>query len=83
MFRFIDESSFLSRILDNLSSGTAQRRGLPILIGIVLFIVGFVIQLVNFFLEVPALELIAILLNGVGLITALIGILLSAPLGGE
>jgi hypothetical protein len=81
MFRSIDESSFLNTLLQRLSALLARWRGLPVVIGIVLFAVGFVIQLFNLIVGAPLLELLHIILQNVGILVALVGLLLAEPLG--
>lgn len=81
MFKRIDRSAFLSRVLDGMSAMLAKQRGLPVVIGIALIVIALVIQVIEFFVGSPALELIGMLLHGVGAITALVGLLLATPLG--
>jgi hypothetical protein len=81
VFRRIDESSFLNRFLQRISSLLARQRGLPVVFGIVLFVAGFIVQLVNLGLGSPALELLHIVLQNVGILIALVGLLLAEPLG--
>jgi lipid-A-disaccharide synthase-like uncharacterized protein len=81
MFKWINESHALARFLERLSATMAKQRGLPIVIGVLLVAVGFVVQLINIANPSKTLELIwAITLHG-GLLLALIGILLVEPLG--
>ncbi|MDZ4765026.1 MAG: hypothetical protein SGI73_10795 [Chloroflexota bacterium] len=81
MFKGIDRSPALSRLIENTSAGLAKKRGLPIVIGILLVAVSFVVQLINLAAPSPALELVWTLTHHIGLLTALIGILLVEPLG--
>lgn len=81
MLRRIDEWKPLSRLIDGLSNLVARQRGLPVIIGIVLIFLALVLQVINFISPTPLIELIAILANGIGVIAALVGLLLSAPLG--
>lgn len=81
MFKWINESSVLARFLERLSATMAKQRGLPIVIGVLLVAVGFVVQVINIIDPSKTLELVwAITLHG-GLLLALIGILLVEPLG--
>jgi hypothetical protein len=81
MFRRIDRSVFLSRAIDRISHLAARQRGLPAVIGILMVFTGFVLQMVTFFTPSPPLAFLAIVLNGLGVITALVGLLLAQPLG--
>lgn len=81
MLRRIDSSKFLSRLFDQLSSLLARQRGLPVVLGIGLIVIALLFQVANFFWPAPLFELTAILLNGVGVIAALVGLLLATPLG--
>jgi hypothetical protein len=81
MFRWINQSPTLARLLERLSATMAKQRGLPIVIGVLLVAISFVVQLINIYSPSKTLELIwAITLHG-GLLLALIGILLVEPLG--
>lgn len=81
MFKRIDESTFLSKLIENLSGVLARQRGLPIVIGIVLIIVAFIAQIIEVYVPSQTLEVIGVILHHVGLLTALIGLLLAEPLG--
>lgn len=81
MFKQIDQSPFLIRLLKNLSDFLARQRGLPIVVGIIFIIGGFVVELINVGVGSPALEVTHIILHNVGLLSALIGFLLIEPLG--
>lgn len=81
MLRRIDEWKPLSRLIDGLSNLVARQRGLPVIIGIALILLALIFQVINFISPTPFIELLAILFNGVGIIAALIGLLLAAPLG--
>lgn len=81
MFQRIDQSRFLSQLLDRISNLAARQRGLPVVVGIALLFFGFILQLITFFVPIPLLAFIAILCNGIGILTALIGLLLATPLG--
>jgi hypothetical protein len=77
----LDRSTFIARLIENASASVAQQQGLVPMIGIVLVIVGMILLLVNVFVGHAALAFFGILLEGVGVIAALIGILLIEPLG--
>lgn len=81
MVRRIDKSRRLSRLLDNVSTGFARQRGLPIVIGIALVIVAFVLQALNVFVESNLIELLAVILQNGGILTALIAMALTVPVG--
>jgi hypothetical protein len=81
MFKRFDESPFFIRLLQRLSTLLAKQRGLPIVIGIVLIALGFIVQLINLFINSPTLDFIQIVLHNVGIILSLVGVLLAQPLG--
>lgn len=81
MFKRIDESSFLIRTLERLSTLLARQRGLPVIIGIVLVVVGMVLQLLNVVFGSTALEVAHIVCQNLGIVVALVGLLLAEPLG--
>lgn len=81
MLKKIDASQFLVKLLERLSTLLARRRGLPAVIGIILIIMGFGLELANVGINSPSLELIHIILRNGGVLVALIGLLLSEPLG--
>ncbi len=81
MLKRIDESKFLSRIIDGLSETVARQRGLPVVAGIALVIVAFVVQLLNVYANNTLLELAGVILQNVGILAALIGMAVSAALG--
>lgn len=81
MFRRIDRSSSIARFLEGLSAWLAKRRGLPIVIGVLLIIISFVISLVSLSAPSAALDVVWSVTHHVGIILALIGLLLVQPLG--
>ncbi|MEO8607685.1 MAG: hypothetical protein ABI690_07395 [Chloroflexota bacterium] len=81
MFKRIDQSSFLARFIAFISEFLAKRRGLPVILGIALVIVSLVVQLIDVYAESKLLHLVGILSQSLGIIIALIGLLLSEPLG--
>lgn len=81
MFRRIDRSPRLARLIAFLSEFLARRRGLPVVIGITLIIVSFILQIVETYSPSTGLHLLAVVIQNVGILTALIGLLLAAPLG--
>ena len=81
MFKRIDQSPTLARLIERLSSILARQRGLPVVIGIALIIVSFIIQLIEVYAESRVLELIGVITLNVGILAALIGLLMAEPLG--
>jgi hypothetical protein len=81
MFKRIDQSPFLAKLIAFISEFLAKRRGLPVILGIVLLLGSLVIQLVDVYAESKFLQSIGIILQNIGIIVALIGLLLSEPLG--
>jgi hypothetical protein len=81
MFKRIDRSASLARLIEWLSEFLARRRGLPVVVGIMLVIVSFIIQVINVSAVSPVLQLVGIIVQHVGILVALIGLLLSQPLG--
>jgi type IV secretory pathway TrbD component len=81
MFKRIDRSPAIARLLERVSTILAKQRGLPIVVGIVFVIVGFIVQLVDFYAPQFRLQLVWIILHNAGILIALIGLLLADPLG--
>lgn len=81
MFKFIDRSPTLARLLENLSATLARQRGLPVVIGVLLVAISFIIQLVNLASPSHALDVAWTITHHLGLLFALIGLLLVEPLG--
>jgi hypothetical protein len=81
MFQSLDESPWLNRMLQRVSTLLAKQRGLPVVIGIALFVFGFILQVLNLALQSPVVEFLQIILHNVGILIALVGLLLSEPLG--
>lgn len=81
MFRRLDESPRIARLLEGVSTWLARRRGLPIVVGIGLVALALLLRLLLLAAPSPALECAwALALHG-GLLIALIGIALAEPLG--
>jgi hypothetical protein len=59
----------------------ARRRGLPVVVGVALVLVSFVVQLVEMVAPSSLLHLLGVITLNVGILTALIGLLLADPLG--
>jgi hypothetical protein len=81
MFRRIDESRFLSNLLQQTSNMIAKRRGLLPVIGIALVIVSLILQSSNIFIDSSLLSLIGVIVHHAGVLIALIGLLLITPIG--
>lgn len=81
MFKRIDESSWLANRIASFSEFMAKRRGLPVVIGIGLVIISFVLQLIDVYATSKALHLMGVITLNVGILMALIGLLLADPLG--
>lgn len=81
MFKGIDRSPRLARFIAWLSEFMSKRRGLPVVIGIGFIVISFVIQILNVYADSKILQLIGVITLNVGVLTALIGLLLSDPLG--
>lgn len=81
MFRRLDRSAALLKLLAWFSEFLAQQRGLPVVIGIVLIVAALVVQVIDAFSGSRALEVIGIVLHSLGVLIALIGLLLAIPLG--
>lgn len=82
MFKRIDRSPSLARLLERMSSTLARQRGLPTVIGVLLIAISFVVDLVNQGTPSPTLGLIWSITHHLGLIIAFIGLLMIEPLGG-
>ena len=81
MLKKIDSSQLLVRFLERLSTLLARRRGLPVVAGILLIALGFIVELINTGVGLSSLEIIHVILHNVGVLIALIGLLLAEPLG--
>ncbi len=81
MFKRIDRSERISQFIEWLSTILSRQRGLPAVIGITIFIMGFVVQVINVFMDSTFLELLGVIATNGGVLVALIGLLLSDPLG--
>jgi hypothetical protein len=81
MFKRFDESPAVARFFEFLTTTLAKKRGLPVIVGIVLILVSFIIQAADVFVKSPALELLGVIALHVGVLVALIGLLLAEALG--
>lgn len=76
-----DRSEKISEIIKALSNNLARQQGLIPVLGIAVAIVGILLLMINVFVSVKLLALVGILLQGGGLVAALIGFLIMEPLG--
>lgn len=81
MFKQIDRSKRLGRLIDLTSSGLSKRRGLPMVIGILLVVVALLLQILGYLLASSLLDIIATIIHSIGVLFALIGLTVSTPLG--
>lgn len=81
MLKKIDSSRFLVRLLERMSTLLARSRGVPVVFGVAFIIAGFVLELLNVAIGSTSLEMAHIILRNGGVLVALIGLLLSEPLG--
>ncbi len=81
MLKRLDKSPLLLRTLAFLSNFLAKQRGLPAVIGVVFIIVSLIVQTINVSADSVFLEYVGILTHHVGVLIAIIGLLLSNPLG--
>jgi hypothetical protein len=81
MFKRLDQNERLLSLIKWLSSTAAKQRGLPVVIGVVIVILAFITQVINVYADSKALELIGVILQNLGILVALIGLLLAEPLG--
>ena len=58
MFKRVDQSPALARFLENLSATLAKRRGLPIVLGVILVAISFVVSLIGVYSPSQTLNLI-------------------------
>lgn len=81
MFKRLDRSPALARAIERLSSFLARRRGLPVVVGIVLVAISFVLQIINVYTDSQTVQLIGVICLNAGILAGLIGLLLAEPLG--
>ncbi|MBZ0306584.1 MAG: hypothetical protein K8I82_11000 [Anaerolineae bacterium] len=81
MIKRINRSKTLARLIEWLGEFLAKRRGLPVIIGIVLVVASFVIQIIDVYTPSQGLRLAGVITQNLGILTALVGLLLSQPLG--
>jgi len=81
MFKRIDRSPRLAKLIEYMSTFLAKQRGLPVVIGIVLVVVSLFVQSVNVYAHSQLLELVGVIAQHIGILAALLGLLLAEPLG--
>lgn len=81
MFKRIDESQFLIKNLERLSTALAKQRGLPIIVGLALFVIGALLGFINLGVDSGVLAFFVLLFKDLGVIVAIIGLMLAQPLG--
>lgn len=81
MMQKLDQSPALIRLLNRTSTLFARRRGLPIIVGIVLIAISLLLGLLNLNAQSSVLSAIYLVTHHVGIIISLIGLLLAQPLG--
>jgi hypothetical protein len=81
MFKRLDRSPALARIIASVSEFMAKRRGLPVVIGIIIVILSFLVQLIDAFAPSRFLNILGIVMQNSGILIALIGLLLAEALG--
>jgi hypothetical protein len=79
--RRLDESPFLNRLLQTVSTRMAKQRGLPVIVGIAMILISMLVALLNVPLESKVLDAVYVVLHDGGIIVALIGLLMVEPLG--
>jgi hypothetical protein len=81
MMRRLDESPFLNRMLQTVSTRMAKQRGLPVVVGIAMILVSMLVGLLNVALDSKILDALYVILHDGGIVVALIGLLMVEPLG--
>ena len=82
LYKQIDQSTRLADALKNLSSGLAQRRGLPLIVAIGLTILSLITHiLLAFSPDSVVLSILASVSLHAAILIALIGVLLAEPVG--
>lgn len=82
MFKWLDQSPFLSRLLEKVSTAVTRQRGLPVVVGILCVIVSLIVQAFNVYADDIVLELVGVIALHLGILMALIGLLMAEALGG-
>lgn len=77
----IDQSPLLSRLIEKAGLLLAKQRGLPVVVGLIFVVIGFVFQFVDVYSTSQLVEVLGIVFHNVGILIALIGLLLADPLG--
>jgi hypothetical protein len=82
MFKWLDQSPLIARLLETVSTAMTRQRGLLVIVGILCVFISFVVQAVNVYAGNTTLELIGVITLHVGILVALIGLLMAEALGG-
>jgi membrane-bound ClpP family serine protease len=81
MFKSIDQNQRLLDLIKWLSNVVARQRGLPVVMGVLLVIIGFIFQVIEVFAPSTLINLLGVIFHNIGILTALIGLLMAEPLG--
>lgn len=81
MFKRIDRWQALSKFFERFTTYLSKRRGLPVIIGIALVMVSFILQVFDVYSDSQLLQLLGVITHHVGILLALIGLLLTEALG--
>lgn len=81
MMQKLDQSPGLIRLLNRTSNIFARRRGLTVMIGLMLIAISLILAVVNLNANSQLLSLLQIVAHHVGVMLALVGLLLVQPLG--
>lgn len=81
LLRKIDQSLFLNKLLSKTSNLMARKRGLPVVIGLVLLVVAFALDIINLSQDSHVIEIITVITHNLGVLIAIIGLMLATPLG--
>lgn len=81
MFKRFDRSYVVAKLIASVSEFVARRRGLPVVIGIAIVLLSFIIQLIDTYIPSRFLHVMGIITQNVGILTALVGLLVAEALG--
>jgi hypothetical protein len=81
MLRRIDQSPLFARLLEGSSNFVARYRGLPVILGILLVFISMLLQIGDIYSQSRILTLAGVVTHHVGVLIALIGLLIAAPIG--
>lgn len=77
----VDRSENISRLITTFSHGLASRRGLPVLLAIILTVIALVINLVWVISENKLLGICGLSILHIAVFIGFLGVLLAEPLG--